>query len=34
VVLILCEVDEEHGPIAEIVDHGFEAAIVEEICDS
>ncbi len=33
VVLVFCEVDEEHGPIAEIVDHGFEPAIVEEIGD-
>ena len=33
VVLILCEVDQKHGPIAEVVDHGFEPAVVEEICD-
>ncbi len=33
VVLILCEVDEEHGVVAEVVDDGFDAAVVEEIGD-
>ncbi len=33
-VFVLREVDEEHGPVAEVIDHGFEAAVVEEICDS
>ena len=33
VVLILREVDEEHRTIAEVVDDGFEAPVVEQISD-
>ncbi len=33
VVVILGEVDQEHGSIAEVVDDGFETAIIEKIGD-